>query len=536
MNIAINSSKYIFSLKGRIFAVIALLPLTLLDSISDYSKQLLLIVAFVFYSSVLNVMLKDCKSKEKIIIISIFFLILDSLFITLLVFFTGKGNSQIYLVYYFYIGLCTLSFDFKTAMLISLLDSMLYGSVCLYKPSGEIDLPHIIIRIGFFLSIPFFMSKISVGQNKYIKYINNLERKLEREKDVYNKIKKELTIKTDELKILNEVGNIGSAGVDLNEFFNKINSTISRMLGFKRFCIFLVNEETSQLEIKTAVGFPKGIEKKVIINLGEGISGNVATTGKPVLVGDVSEVDGFTYYGGLCRDIKSFLCVPIISESKILGVISANDPAVNYFTDDDLKLLSDLAIHFSVALQNAKYVEKLRNMSSVDGLTESYNHRFFYQRLKQEISVSKRHNQKFSIVMFDIDCFKSVNDKYGHKAGDRVLIAVSNILKKHCRESDFVARYGGEEFALLLPRTDSSQALILTDRILEVTRNREFFLNGANIPAIITLSAGIVEFPKDGLSCNELVEKADQALYYAKKTGKDKSQLYIAEKFLSFDK
>jgi two-component system cell cycle response regulator len=180
------------------------------------------------------------------------------------------------------------------------------------------------------------------------------------------------------------------------------------------------------------------------------------------------------------------------------------------------------------ALENAILFESMRTaqeyfeeMSIRDGLTKLYNHRYFYNRLEEEFSRANRYGTPLSLVFFDLDDFKKVNDVYGHTNGDKVLEKIGHFMKKVARESDIAARYGGEEFALLLPNTTASGAFDVATRLCSVIRENPFEeLNGGHL----TISAGVSTYSGENLqSYEQLIRLADQAMYTAKKQGKDRA-------------
>lgn len=183
----------------------------------------------------------------------------------------------------------------------------------------------------------------------------------------------------------------------------------------------------------------------------------------------------------------------------------------------------------------AKYLLKSRDfeyqykLATVDGLTELYNHRYFQETLKKQIDISKRYQQTFSLIIIDIDFFKKFNDTYGHQAGDAVLRQVAHILKNNSRTTDFVCRYGGEEMCIILPNTGTEEAIYLAQRINKAVSEKEFHLNGVNM-GTITISVGVATFPDNAQSAQELIEKADQGLYYAKEHGRNQVKCIAEDK------
>ena len=174
----------------------------------------------------------------------------------------------------------------------------------------------------------------------------------------------------------------------------------------------------------------------------------------------------------------------------------------------------------------AKYLIKSRDfehqykLATIDGLTELYNHRYFQEMLMNQIELSKRYNQNFSLIMIDIDFFKKFNDKYGHQAGDAVLKQVAQTLKKNTRITDYVCRYGGEEMSIILPNTSIQEALLNAKRINQAVSEQKYQLS-SNEYGNVTISVGIASFPQDAETAQDLIAYADKGLYYAKEHGRN---------------
>lgn len=174
----------------------------------------------------------------------------------------------------------------------------------------------------------------------------------------------------------------------------------------------------------------------------------------------------------------------------------------------------------------AKYLLKSRDfehqykLATTDGLTELYNHRYFQDTMKNQIDISKRYNQEFSLIILDIDFFKKFNDTYGHQVGDAVLRTVAQILKKNSRVTDYVCRYGGEEMSIILPQTSRNEALINAKRICEEVAKTPLKISNS-VECNITISLGVSTFPQDGETAQQIIECADKALYYAKEHGRN---------------
>lgn len=181
----------------------------------------------------------------------------------------------------------------------------------------------------------------------------------------------------------------------------------------------------------------------------------------------------------------------------------------------------------------AKYLIKSRDfeyqykLATIDGLTELYNHRYFQDALRAQIEISKRYGRPFSLIITDIDYFKSFNDTYGHQSGDAVLRQVAQTLKKNSRTTDFVCRYGGEEMSIILPNTSAEEALFNAKRINKAVAERDFQINSTETSKV-TISLGVATYPDNAETPQDLIEYADKGLYYAKEHGRN--QVGIIEK------
>ena len=174
--------------------------------------------------------------------------------------------------------------------------------------------------------------------------------------------------------------------------------------------------------------------------------------------------------------------------------------------------------------------EYYNDLIKFDSLTRLYNRKTFFSLLEQEIKRSLRYNEKISFAMIDLDHFKHCNDAYGHTFGDYVLIKVSDILRSKFRETDFAGRYGGEEFLIAMPTTDKPSAFHVVERLRNSMGDLKFDKDDFRI----TLSAGVATFPDDGVTIDEILKLADEALYMAKETGRNKTVIANAES--EFDK
>ncbi|MEW6757725.1 MAG: sensor domain-containing diguanylate cyclase [Acidobacteriota bacterium] len=223
-------------------------------------------------------------------------------------------------------------------------------------------------------------------------------------------------------------------------------------------------------------------------------------------------------------DPMDTLLVPLEDkDGRLLGIISVDEPVDGKIPSlETLRALEVLANQTVNALESAQIHARTRRQAVMDGLTGLYNHGYFQEVLAKEARDHAESSLPFSVLMMDLDGFKVVNDTFGHLAGDEVLRAVAETVRGFIRREDIAARYGGEEFALFLPRCDASTALSIGERIRSAVEGLRVDVGGGDRAASVTLSVGLASFPTDGRDHHEILDLADQALYQAKRQGKNR--------------
>tara|TARA_B100000315_G_C14510443_1_gene556690 strand:- start:245 stop:1048 length:804 start_codon:yes stop_codon:yes gene_type:complete len=216
-------------------------------------------------------------------------------------------------------------------------------------------------------------------------------------------------------------------------------------------------------------------------------------------------------------NLEEFLICPLWMKGSPKGVVVVD----NYITkkeiaDDDIKIF-DMFIEQAIgAIENSQSFESTLAKAHTDSLTSLWNYGYFQYKLDEELTKAESADLPLSIMMVDVDDFKKFNDTNGHIQGDNALKQLSEVLKENSRKIDILCRYGGEEFSLILPANNKKEALLLGERIRKSVQEKKIL--GSNF----TVSIGISSFPQDSKDKIELIEKADQALYQAKKEGKNK--------------
>jgi diguanylate cyclase (GGDEF)-like protein len=211
------------------------------------------------------------------------------------------------------------------------------------------------------------------------------------------------------------------------------------------------------------------------------------------------------------------MCIPLVSFGQTLGVLVLDSAHAGAFNAHDTQPLESVADICATAIQNAHYVERVKQLAYIDGLTGIFNRRFFELRIAEEIERAKRFGAGMAVIMVDIDQFKRLNDEFGHLLGDEVLRQVSSLFHQQLRKFDVVCRYGGEEFAILLAQTNPQHALAAAEKLRRLVESWQF----PGVPRPVTISAGVATYPDHGSTRDELVKASDAGLYTAKQAGRN---------------
>lgn len=314
------------------------------------------------------------------------------------------------------------------------------------------------------------------------------------------------------------------------DLYQQILEMSSELLSATSGSLMLLHETEGTLKIEAAKGMTSALAKIMSIAYGEGIAGQVAKSGLPMLVNDIERDTRVATKNRPRFKTKSFICLPLEANDRLIGVLNLADKENGgNFTEADLKLVQTFTGHAVLMIDRAATLEKagkFEQLAITDPLTGLYNRRFLEDRLQEEFSRGERQQQNFCILLADLDSFKFYNDLCGHLAGDKALHKVAEIMRRSAREMDVAARYGGEEFCLILPGTSKKESVFVGERIRRAVE-AESFPGESHMPlGRLTVSIGIATFPADGVSANGLLHAADLALYSAKQSGRNRLILY----------
>ncbi len=237
-----------------------------------------------------------------------------------------------------------------------------------------------------------------------------------------------------------------------------------------------------------------------------------ATVGQPWLLEGVPGP-----FGKVMRQVL----VPLNLESSFLGLMVVGQSDRSGFSEDDFRSLIIIRSHVVAALANAELYEKTEIMAVTDPMTGLYNYRYLYAKLNEELTKAKRSGGSVSVIYLDVNQFKYYNDSFGHQAGDEVLRQFADLIQESIRQSDIPTRYGGDEFVVILPGTNSEEALEVVKRMKANVDAHSFRIANKNVVIRVSFSAGIAAFPEDASTVDDLIRRADKKMYFDKEAGRE---------------
>jgi diguanylate cyclase (GGDEF)-like protein len=316
-----------------------------------------------------------------------------------------------------------------------------------------------------------------------------------------------------QLEAINTIAQQSTAVMELEELLTRVCSIIQQAFQVSHVSLFL--REEGDLVLRAHEGsltpcFPLGGRFSVSQRPWSEV---IATSGTVVEKDLANSTETFRIF----KESASRLSIPLISFGQTLGVLTLHSSKRNAFRENELQSLESVADICANSIQNAHYVERVKQLAYLDGLTGIFNRRFFELRIMEEIERARRYGTGMAVIMADIDQFKRLNDEFGHLLGDEVLRQVSSLFHQQLRKIDVVCRYGGEEFAILLTQTNAQQAMAIAEKLRKLVEGWQF----PGVPRTITVSAGVAAFPTDGRTRDEIIRAADNGLYAAKQSGRN---------------
>jgi len=308
---------------------------------------------------------------------------------------------------------------------------------------------------------------------------------------------------------------------ELESVLDRIVDTLADLIPYDSLTIYEADEAKGVL--KPIVARDQWAQE--IMNcpndIGEGVTGWAVQHREPVISNELHLDSRATQIPGTPDEREALICVPLISRDSIKGALNIYRTGDSKFSREGFAIAKRFGDAAALAMDNAQIRAALEHQAQTDSLTGLYNHRYFHERLRSELTRASRARDYVALLVFDLDDFKRVNDVHGHAVGDHVLSGVADILIRSLRTSDVACRIGGEEFAVILPSCDAGDALGLAGRLNESLAATPFEPAG-----IMTVSVGIAQGPQHAMNPRELFACAEAAMMTAKATGKNRVVLF----------
>ncbi|MBI5932348.1 MAG: diguanylate cyclase [Chloroflexi bacterium] len=329
--------------------------------------------------------------------------------------------------------------------------------------------------------------------------------------------------RVDEAESLQRAVTTVAESLNLQEATSRLLEQLAYVLPHDSASVQLLRE--GELEIINGEGWTNASS---VIGLrfpvpGDNPNTKVIESGEPVLLRDTYEEYPIFRTLDHASHIRSWLGVPLIVRSRVIGLLAIDSRETNHFTHDNIQLVSAFASQVAIAIENARLFDEVQQMAITDGLTGLYNRRHFMELAQIEFERARRYKRHLSAIMFDIDHFKKVNDTYGHPFGDLVLQNLAALCKVKLREVDPIARYGGEEFVALVVEANIKHAELVGERLRREVE--KMVTHHGTTETHITVSIGIAEQDENTATLEDLIARADQALYYSKHHGRNRVTL-----------
>jgi diguanylate cyclase (GGDEF)-like protein len=336
--------------------------------------------------------------------------------------------------------------------------------------------------------------------------------------------------KAQQLLALHEASNALLVTLDLEPLLGRIlDSAMSAIPRAEKGTLHLIAKDTGQLEMRAVLGFSDTRIRRLYGQDKRGVLARAVQEKRPILVSDTRGLDELMPVSEAfeTETVRSLIISPMIADQDILGALSLAASSPDSFDENDLQVLTSFATTATLALRNAQLHAAVQKMAITDSLTQIYNRRGFMEIGERLFESARRFRHPLTAIALDLDYFKEVNDKFGHNTGDQALQFFAELMLRSLRKVDLVGRMGGDEFAILLPETDIFHAVQVGERIRKKTELSTF--PTGQEPLKLTVSLGIAKLSTQTAQLDELLNRADKALYESKNSGRNRSRMFPLE-------
>jgi diguanylate cyclase (GGDEF)-like protein len=347
----------------------------------------------------------------------------------------------------------------------------------------------------------------------------------------------QVTLANQELSVFYRVAKKLSRPLEADKIFDLILKEARRVVNYHSGIIYLKIGQASRPGFQPGQSLLEAEEKnhyRAVAGKGPQVKNLIGTTFTPKegflgwmvsqrrlpeIINDVRKDLRLKNEAGLPQVCRSLLIIPLQTENEILGIFMLGDKHPFAFKENHQDILTVVCHQAAVVLANIFLSQRVRVKANIDELTGIYSYHSFFHRATEECHRAGKEGSPLALIMLDVDAFQMVNDSFGRNIGDVVLAALARLIKEMVNQAGIVARYGGEEFVILLPNYGEVKAVHLAENIRRIVREHSFQAEGLSLN--LKVSLGVAMYPQDANSLSELLQKADEALYRAKKRGKD---------------
>ena len=311
----------------------------------------------------------------------------------------------------------------------------------------------------------------------------------------YHDLNARLSRRLGELRAISEITEIIHSTLDFEQVGHLVLEIVSKVIDLPASALFVIDKRRDETLYSASFGVAPDVTRR-----------------SPDSYGPATQIDGE----------EMFACTTVLDRGHLMVVFCASGERLERLSSEDRLVLSAVANGLTIAAENSELYKLTKKLAITDELTGLFNYRYLLQRLEDEIERARRFGLSLSLLMLDADDFKLFNDAHGHIAGDGALADLASIMHASVRDIDVVCRYGGEEFAILRPETDGDGAFVAAEKVREAVASHAFSDGDGPEPQPVTVSIGLSTFPKPAADREELLRQADDALYTAKRSGRNR--------------